>query len=43
MWDPRPEKLRCVKDYRIKNLVVNLQADNNPSTWVTLLSIQACN
>ena len=31
MWDPRPENLRCVKDNDIKNLVVNLQADNNPS------------
>ena len=41
MWDPRPEKLSCVKDYDIKNLVVDLQADNNPSTWATLLSIPA--
>ena len=39
MWDPRPENLRCVKDDDIKNLVVDLQADNNPSMWVTLLSI----
>ena len=28
--------LRCVKDDDIKNLVVDLQADNNPSMWITL-------
>ena len=39
MWDPRPDNLRCAKDYDIKNLVVDLQTDNNPSMWVTLLSI----
>ena len=39
MWDPRPENLRCVMDGDIKNLVVDLQADNNPSMWGTLLSI----
>ena len=39
MWDPRPENLRCVKDDDIKNLVVDLQADNNFSMWVTLLPI----
>ena len=39
MWDPRPENLRCVKDDDIKSLVVDLQTDNNPSMWVTLLSI----
>ena len=39
MWDPRPENLRCVKDDDNKNLVVDLQTDNNPSMWVTLLSI----
>ena len=37
MWDPRPENLKCVKDDDdIKNLVVDLQADNNPSMWGTL-------
>ena len=39
MWDLRPENKRCVKEDDIKNLVVDLQADNNPSMWVTLLSI----
>ena len=39
MWDPRPENLRCVKDDDNKNLVVDLQTDNNPSMWVTLLPI----
>ena len=39
MWDPRPENLRCVKDDDIKNLVVDLQAGNNPFMWVTLLPI----
>ena len=39
MRDPtRPENLRCVKNNDIKNLVVDLQADNNPSMWVTLVS-----
>ena len=39
MSGPRPENLRCVKDDDIKNLVVDLQTDNNPSMWVTLLPI----
>ena len=38
MWDPRPENLRCAKDDDIKNLVGDLQADNNPM-WGTLLLI----
>ena len=36
LYGSRPENLRCVKDDNIKNLVVDLQADNNPSMWVTL-------
>ena len=39
MWDPRPENLRCVNDDDMKNLVVDLQTNNNPSVCVTLLSI----
>ena len=39
MWDPRPKNLRCVKDDDNKNLVEDLQTDNNPSMWVTLLPI----
>ena len=33
------ENLRCVKDDDFKNLVVGLQADNNSSMLVTLLSL----
>ena len=39
MWDPRPESQRPVTEDSIRKFVVNLQSDQKPSMWESLLQI----
>ena len=39
MWDPRPESQRPVTEDSIRKFVVDLQSDQKPSMWESLLQI----